>query len=111
MNEIHKSYAAQESQSTLVANDVTSLKLQLSEVSQKIQGVREREQQRKDDGDSLAAELTVLKVERDSLTEKRKYVPLLRALRLGFAVIIAIDTLYFTLVGNFGVRMPRWTQP
>ncbi|KAF9381018.1 Structural maintenance of chromosomes protein 3, partial [Podila verticillata] len=72
MNEIHQSYAAHESQSTLVANDVTSLKLQLSEVSQKIQGVREREQQRKDDGDSLAAELTALKVERDSLTEKRK---------------------------------------
>ncbi|KAG0331227.1 Structural maintenance of chromosomes protein 3 [Podila horticola] len=72
MNEIQQSYAAQEAQSTLVANGITSLKLQLSEVSQKIQGTREREQQRKTDGDGLSAELTALKVERDSLTEKRK---------------------------------------
>ncbi|KAG0023242.1 Structural maintenance of chromosomes protein 3 [Podila clonocystis] len=72
MNEIQQSYAAQEAQSTLVANDITSLKLRLSESSQKIQSAREREQQRKSDGDGLAAELTALKVERDSLTEKRK---------------------------------------
>lgn len=74
MNEIQQSYAAQEAQSTLVANDITSLTLQLAEASQRIQGAREREQQRKNDGDGLAAELTALKVERDSLTEKRKYV-------------------------------------
>lgn len=79
MNEIQQSYAAQEAQSTLVANGITSLKLQLSEVSQKIQGTREREQQRKTDGDGLSAELTALKVERDSLTEKRKYVALSRS--------------------------------
>ncbi|KAF9329000.1 Structural maintenance of chromosomes protein 3 [Podila minutissima] len=72
MNEIQQSYAAQEAQSTLVANDITSLKLQLAEASQRIQDAREREQQRKNDGDGLAAELTALKVERDSLTEKRK---------------------------------------
>ncbi|KAF9303180.1 Structural maintenance of chromosomes protein 3 [Mortierella antarctica] len=72
MNEIQQSYAAQEAQSTLVANDITSLTLQLAEASQRIQGAREREQQRKNDGDGLAAELTALKVERDSLTEKRK---------------------------------------
>lgn len=83
MNEIQQSCAAQESQSTLVANDVTSLKLQLSDVSQKIQGVREREQQRKDDGDSLAAELTAMKVERDSLTEKRKYVAAFKSFTAG----------------------------
>ncbi|KAG0033841.1 Structural maintenance of chromosomes protein 3 [Podila clonocystis] len=72
MNEIQQSYAAQEAQSTLVANDITSLRLRLSESSQKIQSAREREQQRKNDGDGLAAELTALKMERDSLTEKRK---------------------------------------
>ncbi|KAF9428267.1 Structural maintenance of chromosomes protein 3 [Podila epigama] len=72
MSEIQQSYTAQESQATLLANDVASLKLQLAEVTQKIQGVREREQQRRNDSEALVGEMATLRSERDSLTEKRK---------------------------------------
>ncbi|KAG0348496.1 Structural maintenance of chromosomes protein 3 [Podila humilis] len=72
INEIQESFTAQESQSKQVASDITSLNLQTMELSQKIQEMRQKEQQRRNDGDQLAVEQMSFKLERDSLTEKRK---------------------------------------
>ncbi|KAG0292461.1 Structural maintenance of chromosomes protein 3 [Dissophora globulifera] len=72
MNDIRQSHTRQTAQATLTENDLKGLRLQLMEVNEKISAVRAQEGVRKAENESLLAEQTTLKAERDKLTDLRK---------------------------------------
>ncbi|KAF9113570.1 Structural maintenance of chromosomes protein 3 [Mortierella sp. AM989] len=72
MNEIQQSYSTQTSQAALLETELVALKTQLSQVTEKIQATREKEIERKAEGEKLFGDLIALKAERDRLTDRRK---------------------------------------
>ncbi|KAF9173849.1 Structural maintenance of chromosomes protein 3 [Mortierella sp. AD011] len=72
MHEIQQSYNTQTSQAALIETDLSGQRSQLSQITEKIQAMREQESKRKADSEDLFRELTSLKAERDRLTDQRK---------------------------------------
>ncbi|KAG0197226.1 Structural maintenance of chromosomes protein 3 [Mortierella sp. GBA30] len=72
MSEIQQSFNAQSLQAVQTETGLQTLRDQLVQVSETIQGVREQESTRKTDSEILSQELITLKAERDQLTDQRK---------------------------------------